>query len=97
MITTRVKLDKISSSTRNAALAAEVAALLHRYFELPEQEAVRALELAEAASARSCAYLSCFNLKMESREAEGKPTQKRRVALRRRRLKRLKRRDDRRK
>ena len=56
--------------------AAEVAALLQRYFELPEQEAARALELAQAAGGRSCAYLWCANLAMEGREAEGKPTQK---------------------
>jgi hypothetical protein len=68
--------DRAAQLRRLLPPAAEVAALLHRYFELPEQEAVRALELAEAASARSCAYLSCFNLTMESREAEGKPTQK---------------------
>ena len=68
--------DRADQLRRLLPPAAEVAALLQRYFELPEQEAVRAVGLAEAASGRSCAYLSCSNLTMESREAEGKPTQK---------------------
>jgi hypothetical protein len=68
--------DKAAQLRHLLPPAAEVAALLQRYFELPEQEAARALQLARAAGGRSCAYLCCANLTMEGREAEGKLTQK---------------------
>ena len=68
--------DRADQLRRLLPPAAEVAALLQRYFELPGQEAARALEMAHAAGGRSCAYLCCANLAMEGREAEGKLTQK---------------------
>ena len=68
--------DRAAQLRRLRAPAAEVAALLQRYFELPEQQGARELEVAAAAGGRSCAYLWCANLTVEGREAEGKPTQK---------------------
>jgi hypothetical protein len=73
---TESQADRAAQLRRLLPPAAEVAALLQRYFELPEQEAARALELAEAMGGRSCANLWCANLTVEGREAEGKPTQK---------------------
>ena len=42
--------------------AAELAAAVQAYFELPEQQAAARLELARIAATRSCAYLRCANL-----------------------------------
>ena len=42
--------------------AAALATLLQQYWQLPEQQAAAQLELARAASTRSCAYLACANL-----------------------------------
>jgi hypothetical protein len=76
---TESQADRAAQLRRLLPPAAEVAALLQRYFELPEQEkeaAARALELAQAAGGRSCANLWCANLTIEGRETEGKPTQR---------------------
>ena len=41
---------------------ARLAALLHRYWQLPSQREAAQLELAQAVATRSCAYLRCANL-----------------------------------
>jgi hypothetical protein len=42
--------------------AGAVAAAVQQYWEMPEQQAALRLEAAQAAAARSCAYLQCDNL-----------------------------------
>jgi hypothetical protein len=42
----------------------EAAALLHTFWQLPEQVAAARLEVAQVAATRSCAYLGCSNLGM---------------------------------
>ena len=51
--------------------AAELAAALHAYWQLPEQRAAAELALAQAAAGRSCAYLRCANLGAEGGAATG--------------------------
>ena len=51
--------------------AAELAAALEQYWQLPELQAAAELDLAAAASARSCAYLRCANLGAEGGPAAG--------------------------
>ncbi|PRW33756.1 hypothetical protein C2E21_7361 [Chlorella sorokiniana] len=52
-------------------VAAELAAALQQYWQLPVQRAAAELDLATAASARSCAYLRCANLGAEGGPAAG--------------------------
>lgn len=46
----------------SGGIAVQCAALLRAHWQRPEQQAAAALELAQAAATRSCAYLRCANL-----------------------------------
>jgi membrane protease subunit (stomatin/prohibitin family) len=76
---------KVEAATRSAAgalkllaelkplmqPAAQAAALVRQYWQLPEQVAAARLEVAQAAATRSCAYLGCANLGMSGGLAAG--------------------------
>ncbi|EFN52671.1 hypothetical protein CHLNCDRAFT_138631 [Chlorella variabilis] len=59
------------SASRAAALQPELAATLLEHWARPEQQQQDALQLAQAAAARSCAYLRCSNVGGEGGPAAG--------------------------